>query len=562
MGIKHFFYWFKQNHGECIQTTYTNTPLSEQGFEVDVLALDLNGLFHTAAQRVYQYGSKSGTKLPRLLGKQREPTPKALQAKCFKEVCDMIDGLVWMVQPKKRLLLCVDGVAGLSKCQQQRQRRFKSAKERVSNENTMFDSCSITPGTMFMHQLNTYIEWHIFQRCVAGGKWTHLEVIFSSEKVVGEGEHKCKQLFLNHCDSTERMMIYGLDADLIMLCLSTRLPHIYVYRDNIYNSKERFIVDIAQFAHKLESQLKTSSAILDFVFMCFMVGNDFLPQIPSLEIMTNGIERMLEIYQSVCTDTQMGLIEPDTFQIRLPILLAFFREMSVLEELALKDKYLQRRKYFEDPLLNRHFQLYPPKMVVGDVDAYKREYYTQKMQLPLNEVSRVCCEYIAGLQWVITYYCSGMPNWLWFYPYHYAPFLSDLARTTEYVFTPFPETEPLNTFEQLLAVLPPQSASLLPITLQTLMTDGDSVLQPYYPTEFKIDITGKRAEWEGIALLPIMDISLLKRVFQEKVETLTDKEMRRNRREQTYRIVSTEYPYTYTNLYGTISHCSIGKVSL
>ena len=31
------------------------------------------------------------------------------------------------------------------------------------------------------------------------------------------------------------------------------------------------------------------------------------------------------------------------------------------------------------------------------------------------------------MQWVLTYYKLGIPDWKWFYLFHYAPFTQDLA---------------------------------------------------------------------------------------------------------------------------------------
>lgn len=562
MGIKHFFYWFKQNHGDCIETTHVFKPLPQQNIEIDVLALDLNGLFHTATQRVFQYGTKQNTQTPRFFDTKKQQNIQELRMKCYKETCEMIDSLVYMVQPKKRLLLCVDGVAGLSKCQQQRQRRFRSAKERTSaGSDIIFDSCSITPGTKFMHYLNKYIEWHILHK-INNGDWSHLDVIFSSEKVPGEGEHKCKNLFKTHCDPSEHMMIYGLDADLIMLCLSTNLPHIYVYRDNTYNSKERFVIDISKFADKLKDILNTKSAVADFIFMCFMVGNDFLPSIPGLEIISNGIEHMLTTYKQVCLGYEDGLIQLSDYRIRVPTLLQFFRSLADHEIPCLKEKFKNRRKYFEDELMNRHFQMVSPNLVECDFETFRKDYYHVKMDMNLSQVTDTCHQYIMGLQWVIIYYCREIPSWLWFYPFHYAPFLNDLANCKDYEFTPFPKTSPLNIFEQLLSVLPPQSADLLPNSLQPLMTSPESVLQRYYPSEFKIDLSGKRSEWEGIVVLPIMDTQLMRQTYEQKKGLLTPFDLKLNEPAKPIRFVLTRTPYRLKNTFGDIPSCKVKRLKL
>jgi 5'-3' exoribonuclease 1 len=71
---------------------------------------------------------------------------------------------------------------------------------------------------------------------------------------------------------------------------------------------------------------------------------------------------------------------------------------------------------------------------------------------------------------------------------------------------------PFNPFQQLLSVMPASSAKLFPQVYQELILNQNSPLRTpidYFPTEFDLDMEGKRADWEGIVLIPFIDEKVL-----------------------------------------------------
>lgn len=91
-------------------------------------------------------------------------------------------------------------------------------------------------------------------------------------------------------------------------------------------------------------------------------------------------------------------------------------------------------------------------------------YYQEKLRINPRDPAAVRSavgSYIAGLQWVVEYYYRGVVSWGWFYPYHYAPMVSDMTNLQE--FQPaFERGEPFTPYQQLLAVMPAASHQLLP----------------------------------------------------------------------------------------------------
>ena len=71
---------------------------------------------------------------------------------------------------------------------------------------------------------------------------------------------------------------------------------------------------------------------------------------------------------------------------------------------------------------------------LGD-EGWKKRYYTQKFGDELYEedfTKRLWGEYTRGLCWVLAYYYKGCASWSWYYPFHYAPFASDLKDLEQY----------------------------------------------------------------------------------------------------------------------------------
>lgn len=236
--------------------------------------------------------------------------------------------------------------------------RRQQSKNGETDETTMdevikktWDSNVITPGTPFMFLLAQSVRYWAQWKLNTDPAWADLKVVISDASVPGEGEHKIMQFIRSQrsdpeYDPNTRHVMYGLDADLIMLGLGTHEPHFRILREDVFfqdakaktcklcgqpghyadqcrgTPKEKSgqfdekagKTDLKPFIWLSVSVLREylaaemfvpgqsfrfdlERAIDDWVFMCFFVGNDFLPHLPSLDIHEDGIDKLIAIWR-------------------------------------------------------------------------------------------------------------------------------------------------------------------------------------------------------------------------------------------------------------------------
>ena len=552
MGIPRLFFWLYKNYPDVLVELKR-----EVLFPVDTLSYDLNARIHPICQKLVGYGQTTSNKPQRLLHQSSceasKKTPS--DSEIFEAVCQDIEALRKMVNPKKQLVIAIDGSAGMSKMNQQRQRRFKTTKERDEKEISLFDSNKITSGSVFMNELSVYIHKFIINQLKTNPAWKDLEIVFSNEKHPGEGEHKIVRYFSKKAKENpdkfvgKTIFIHSPDADLIMLALglSLEIPktNLFIIRENIYddNPCSHFLIDVSKLKHTLISLMVPHSqsvnhdlVISDFILMGFLLGNDFLPHSPSIEILLEGIETLFSCYLPTIEKhghlTYTKLIDNrKEWCINTKAFQEYLYQLSTYEsQLIVRRAY--RNDLVPEKLLLAHFKERPPSASHNCSQdryqfmfpPYRQAYYTQKMK---TNPQNACKKYFEGMMFVLKYYLDELPDWNWQYEFHYAPFLAELYQCVIHFDGEmrFVKHSPLSPIEQLWSVIPDQSKGLLPKEVQDKISDKR--LEQFYPKTFVIDLEGTKNAYEGVICLPFVNTDNIRAVFKEVI--LRDYDVERNR---------------------------------
>ncbi|XP_074544570.1 5'-3' exoribonuclease 1 isoform X1 [Halichoeres trimaculatus] len=628
MGVPKFYRWISERY-PCLSEVVKEHQIPE----FDNLYLDMNGIIHQCSHP-----------------NDEDVHFRISEEKIFADIFHYLEVLFRIIKPRKVFFMAVDGVAPRAKMNQQRGRRFRSAKEaedkikkaldkgEVLPTEARFDSNCITPGTDFMARLQEQLKYFVHNKLSTDKLWQNVNVYLSGHETPGEGEHKIMEFIRsenakpNHNPNT-RHCLYGLDADLIMLGLTSHEPNFSLLREEVRfggkkNQKritapeettfhllhlslmrEYIDYEFSELRNQLGSEYDLERIIDDWILMGFLVGNDFIPHLPHLHISHDALPLLYKTYISVLPSLGGYLNENGHLNLR-----AFEKYLGKLSEFDREhfSEVFVDLKWFESKVGNKYLNeaaglaaeeeaanmdlnknedslnlttsekaTAGGKGLTGDDEEeeddmfetefrqYKRTYYMTKMGVDVVSDEFLATQakcYVEGIQWILHYYYHGVQSWSWYYPYHYAPFLSDIRNVSELKLT-FDLEKPFMPFQQLLAVLPAASMGLLPESYRHLMTSETSPIIEYYPLDFKTDLNGKQQEWEAVVLIPFIDERCLLAAMEPYNDKLTKAEKARNcHTECAVYSHDPEIDFTYSSnlpqLFPDIVHCRVRKSNI
>ncbi|KAI1285345.1 5'-3' exoribonuclease 1 [Halotydeus destructor] len=628
MGVPKFYRWISERY-PCLSEVVREHQIPEY----DNLYLDMNGIIHNCSHP-----------------NDDDVHFRISEEQIFQDIFRYIEFLFRMIKPRKVFFMAIDGVAPRAKMNQQRGRRFRSAKEAETREQeaqargeilpseARFDSNCITPGTEFMHKLHQQLKYFVAMKMSKDELWKPVKVYLSGHETPGEGEHKVMDFIRSEKSKPDynpntRHCLYGLDADLLMLGLCSHEPHFSLLREEVKFIKSKTVKkvttrstnpDVITFhllhlsllrdylSHEF-SALKTTlpfefnleNVIDDWILMGFLVGNDFIPHLPHFHINKNALTNLYKIYIDVLPS--LGGYMNESGKLNLERFGKFLEKVSEIDvenftevyadlryfksKCSIKDKRRELEPFYDDtelltveqalqnglfkPLIPEAngksgngfsvlpvdvpadlpsevspFALDDPESGLDGEDEFseveeekeeedtfdeefrlhKKTYYETKMcyeNADKDVLKEQALCYIRAIQWNLHYYYNGCISWSWYYPHHYAPYISDVKDFSEADLV-YDFGKPFRPFDQLLAVLPAGSKDLLPKAYQRLLIDERSPLKEFYPDKFELDMNEKQQSWEAVVKIPFIDEDRLLKAADECSILFSAGEKKRN----------------------------------
>jgi len=464
-----------------------------------------------------------------------EETRHAWEAKLIQDTYTYLKKVVSLVGPTEQVYIGVDGVVPMAKMRQQRLRRFKShwvynEERRIgkSGDGPRWDTNAITPGTEFMDRLCGTLKTLRSE----GLQW-----VVSGVDEPGEGEHKAMQA-IRSCKSKKSHVIYGLDADLILLSLLQPVEELWLFREAMeagsvaytgLNEEKYSYFSIHLLRNTICSENSASDYLLDYCMAMSFLGNDFLPHGLTLKLKDGGHDMLLSMLRDVRKKAG-PLINQTTTAWNLDALkecVAWIAERE--ESLVVKhctDKLKKRHqvargatplevavdewnklplRLCDELALIRSTKRADTGLICTLADSWKSIYNERYLRIADGSSAKnICKEYIVGLDWILKYYTGSSVDKEWCFPWFLPPLMSDLHKWLE-LQNEIPRSLGPNAFqvkpqEQLALVLPLESWWLL---RDRVLRELPLYMPQLWPSKFQLFTAGHSQTWECEAQIPL-----------------------------------------------------------
>ena len=539
MGIPYYFSYLIQNHKKIITKI-------EKIKNINNLFLDSNSIIYDSLKFE---NFKNKTQFENYI---------------IENVIDKLQIIIKNINPKNKTFIAFDGVPPIAKLTQQKNRRYKSHYQaKLFAKTILWDTCAITPGTNFMNNLNNAIKKH----------FTNNEnIILSLTDIPGEGEHKIFEYIRENFDLNDsnniNNIVYGMDADLIMLSLNhlKYSKQIYLYRetphfikslDNSLDPNQTYLINILELGNQIYKELtddisvqkdtpdwlKEASDVLDsslnnlqingqtfyskiddYIFICFLLGNDFMPHFPAINIRSNGFTVLLELYKNLFNNKKQLIKDGKIVWANFKL---FIGKIAENEEMFLKEIYNLREKqskknYRENSDEEKEFKFNAMPSWERNIEIFinpfeegwQHRYYYSLFDIDITKdnqdnkaIGNICTNFLQTIQWTYYYYSKECVNWNHSYNYHYPPLLSDLYKSVPYFDSELVLKEDKNIIHPHLLlsyVLPRDSLNLLPSNIHNYLLKN---YENHYKEDYEFIYAFCKYFYEGHVKFPKLDFN-------------------------------------------------------
>lgn len=526
MGIEKF-YTFLQAKG-LISSELPNN--------VKFLWIDMNAVLHQV--REYVTGNKD-IKTTRAFVRQYKEV-------LFKKILSMIEKFPRL----KFVMIAVDGVAPFAKTIEQRSRRYNSI-EPSTPLTRKYSSIALTPGTIAMNEIHTIITEVIEEISLKKALTFH----YSQQRERGEGEHKIVEEMkrMSSVDAKFKKgqhVVYGGDNDLVIIFSLLGIKNIFVWRNKLFSDDSISITSIDLFVEMIHKHLLMDTSkvnepssstkgnegfnkIYDFVLLVSLVGNDFVPQTPAINI--SNIDKIFDSYNTKTKNESKTIVtlteverEGTTLTIDWQLLRDIITDFtSETEAVIVATTQMNSKNWpYEACIGNKPFStdvtsstsdISSSQSSIFDFNIYKALWYKRalgtrlevpefKEETPLSTIlskyilskdrlEGMINSYYESLEWSLLYYIFGGKyiHWDWYYPYSYAPLLSEIVLKVSDLWADvksYPKTvissRHASIIENMLYVIPPSAKTLVPPMFRSAY-ENTSPIRSSFPTSVLFD---------------------------------------------------------------------------